>query len=329
MVGSPAVPGGLARHQTASKSPTQMSAVAPHLDDQLQAHVRALVTRRLAQLAVSARPFGLDDPVEGVHDLRVASRRLRAFAEVFAPAVSKAAKLEKSLGRITRAVGKLREWDVHRQALWQRHAAASPLGRAAIEHVLEGMDLQRAKLRRRAARDLERVDVAKLTRRVAAALDEVCARARAEAAPQALEPVVARLVGELPPADGREHAEAMHRTRIATKKLRYALELYEPALGPAFQPIHDAATALQELLGDHHDRTVLGTLLTKQAAGLRARRRTSLASGLEDVLEPIEAERRELLARFERGRPVFVGLPSQLRRGLSEVYQNSREYSEY
>src|SRR4051812_41121862 len=54
---------------------------APSLSD----HLAKIVHKRLSQLEEVKHFETAEDPVEAVHDLRVASRRLRAFVDVFEP----------------------------------------------------------------------------------------------------------------------------------------------------------------------------------------------------------------------------------------------------
>ena len=51
--------------------------------------------------------------------------------------------------------------------------------------------------------------------------------------------------------------EALHDMRIAAKRLRYVLEITEPALGPAARQGAKTAKKLQDLLGDIHDCDVM------------------------------------------------------------------------
>lgn len=47
--------------------------------------------------------------------------------------------------------------------------------------------------------------------------------------------------------------EAQHDMRIAAKRLRYVLEIFEPCLGEEARAAHRAAKQLQSVLGDLHD----------------------------------------------------------------------------
>src|SRR5262249_52906220 len=50
-----------------------------------------------------------------------------------------------------------------------------------------------------------------------------------------------------------EASEEQHNMRIATKRLRYVLELFAPCLGERAEVARQAAKQLQSVLGDLHD----------------------------------------------------------------------------
>lgn len=64
--------------------------------------------------------------------------------------------------------------------------------------------------------------------------------------------------------------EALHDMRIAAKRLRYVLEITEPALGPAAGGAAKIARDLQDLLGEIHDCDVMAPRVRAHAERLRA-----------------------------------------------------------
>src|SRR5690606_5306825 len=107
--------------------------------------------------------------VEAVHDLRVASRRLRGFGvtfEAWLPAKTRR-RLEKRLKRGTRGAGPLRDLDVQLELLKARRVAASvELEQAALEHLLEQLEARRERCLRRAERRLDAVALGSIQREV-------------------------------------------------------------------------------------------------------------------------------------------------------------------
>jgi CHAD domain-containing protein len=81
-------------------------------------------------------------------------------------------------------------------------------------------------------------------------------------------------LGELlsfaPAAMDPQNGDEMHNMRIAAKRLRYLLELSEPALGKPAAAGAKAARELQDLLGEINDCEVFVANLERYAADLRA-----------------------------------------------------------
>ena len=108
--------------------------------------------------------------------------------------------------------------------------------------------------------------------------------------------------------------EALHDMRIAAKRLRYLLELTEPALGAAAGTAAKEAKALQEILGEIHDCDVMLPLVRGHRKVLRAR-------DAEAVRESVGSRARDLDPELVRKAPNL-----RRRRGLEtlETYLTAR-----
>lgn len=105
-------------------------------------------------------------------------------------------------------------------------------------------------------------------RRIAAVrLDELCSFA-----PKALDP---------------SNGDEMHDMRIAAKRLRYLLELSEPALGKAAAAGAKTARELQDLLGEIHDCEVFIEGLERYATDLRAADVAAAVANADDGAEDL------------------------------------------
>ncbi len=62
-------------------------------------------------------------------------------------------------------------------------------------------------------------------------------------------------------ADGKRTPAQLHKFRIATKKFRYTLELFEPVYGPSIERHIDSLRELQNILGKLNDHATLEPLL--------------------------------------------------------------------
>ncbi|MEY2931903.1 MAG: hypothetical protein RL033_2652 [Pseudomonadota bacterium] len=273
----------------------------------LAEHLGTLVEQRLQKLVRSAKEPHAERSVDTVHELRVASRRLRAFVLTFSEAIGRKprARLEKKLRRVTKSVAALRDLDVLAALVQERSAAASSdLERAALEHLLESLAERRAAAAPRAAKRLRELDLDALSELVRSAAREVVGGLSPEEGQPAyaralLERLVLAAAEQEPPRDGAEHAEQLHQLRLALKQVRYTLELLEPVLGAQFVTLYARAETLQERLGTHHDLTVLGALIAERREELAHRDRPTLAAGLQLADSALKAERQAVLERFQ------------------------------
>lgn len=107
--------------------------------------MRALIDERWQDVwkAMPAAIEGADS--EGVHDVRVASRRLRAAMDVAAPAFPKSwyKPLHRSAKEITSSLGEVRDRDVILERLQEQRAAAAPADWPGIDRLINRIDSER------------------------------------------------------------------------------------------------------------------------------------------------------------------------------------------
>jgi len=270
------------------------------------------------------------DP-EGVHDMRVATRRLRASLALFAPWLDAGAvgRVAPAVRRLTRALGRVRELDVLRIRLAELASTASPQRALAIECVDARLARRRSRARARmmarfAKVDLDRLEgrLRRLTTQLARPLpfDGDAAAGTGSGTtdgddgvePLADPPIAALLAAvardvldeardvsapSLPDEVGSESAcEALHAVRIAAKKLRYTLEIVAPYLGDGGTGVVRRLRAVQDRLGDFHDDVVLDDTLRPEIDRALERARPLLAA----ELRALRASRRRALLRDER-----------------------------
>ena len=263
-----------------------------------------------------------DDP-EGVHEVRVASRRVRAVLDLVEPGLYPGFKRQsRKLRALTRALGRTREMDVHIAILEEMGRVAPELAASAgMEHALEVIGRRRRKAGRAMAAELAGLSLKNLPQMllVPSLPDPFRVGDLAGAVWSCLEPW---LEGAFPAAEllDQEDARALHALRIRVKRLRYALEVLAAGFHLPPEPQLRHLKALQTALGDHHDRATLEDLLTGLHRGLAARGRTLLAEGTMAVLVRLDEER---LIAFEHFRALGVVTPKDafiggLRRNLAQ-----------
>lgn len=254
-------------------------------------------TRALARHLKDAR--GADS--RAVHQARVSSRRLREMLAI-AEGVPGEDRTAAKVRRLGRRLGPLRELEVSR-GVWREpaHTAAWPqVVLSALERLAE---LEFGREAAAARRAIDRHGGAGLAK----ALDAMAGDLVAAPRDRMLRDTLLRSSRERRQALLRATARAgtiyaagpLHEVRIATKKLRYAVELARDLAGvPAARALR-RLRAQQDLLGRLHDLQVvqervlaIGATQGVARGMLRATKVTRLA---------IEAECRELHAQFVAG----------------------------
>lgn len=223
------------------------------------------------------------DP-EGVHQLRVAVRRLRALVSlmksVMAPEAVEFLKAE--LRWLQQSLGPARDWDVFLLETLKPLAGRLP-GEASLDGLRKAAESARAEAYREAQAALRDVRYSRLLLRIALWLEEGGWRPRV--APGEADPAAQPVVGladalldkraralrrTARKRKGRSEAE-LHEVRIAAKKLRYAVEFFRGLYGgKAVKRLHLRLVALQDTLGTLNDAVVGHRLIDElEAAGAR------------------------------------------------------------
>ena len=259
-----------------------------------------IIRQRLAALS-RALPGAQKGDVQGVHQARVATRRIReALPLVTRGRTGKA--LKKSVRKLTRALGPVRELDVALMNLDQlrnagdvSEAAVARLGQLVTEERQRlGAEMVRlishfnlAKFQKKAIDATARGPVASGTRdprRMATALSRAARRAEG-------------LRAAMDNAAGIYLPDRLHQVRIAVKKLRYALEIAQDLSGSRATARIRTLKRVQDLLGRMHDLEMLivRTRAIQSRAGVPS---LNLSGDLDRLVRKLENECRRLHARY-------------------------------
>ncbi|HWQ12019.1 MAG TPA: CHAD domain-containing protein, partial [Roseiflexaceae bacterium] len=209
-----------------------------------------------------------DEDPEDVHQMRVATRRLRAALQVaedlFAPQVIRVHR--RGLRRVAASLGALRDADVFLAALLAHRDTLPQQECGALEPLAAAVAAEREAARARLRADLQEGRYTRFKRRFAAflttpgagvaTLPETGAPPRVrDVAPSAIWRRYEQLRAFEVVLPGAPEA-TLHRARIAGKRLRYTLEFFADALGPRVEELLAPLAALQEALGALQDAAV-------------------------------------------------------------------------
>lgn len=239
--------------------------------------VRRAIAASVVRLIQHDPVVRLDADPEGVHQARVATRRLRSDLLTFRPLLDQAwaAPLRNELGWLAERLGEVRDGDVLLDRMRRRAGQFPEPSSRGAARVLAALEESRDKAYSELLATLR-------DERYVALLDRLVSAANAPAllleadlpAPAILPDLVrgpwdslARRVKKLgdPPTDAE-----LHDIRIRTKRVRYAAEAIAPLVGRQARVFARAAAALQEELGDLNDAVVAELWLQSWARGSRS-----------------------------------------------------------
>jgi CHAD domain-containing protein len=204
------------------------------------------------------------DDIEAVHDLRVATRRLRSALRDFAPVMRKGA--HKSVGRdiknLADVLGTARDLDVAIVALekLQRRAKEEPV-KTGIQNLID----EKRSARERAQLDLmEALGVSAiedLRDRFFTAIEKSTKRKKNKSATLSFNEAGREAVFESLQEFCRLSSslyepfeiKRLHKLRICAKRLRYAIELFTACWGASMAPYAEEVAEMQSYLGEIHD----------------------------------------------------------------------------
>jgi CHAD domain-containing protein len=213
-----------------------------------------------------------DDDVTAVHQARVATRRLRSDLHTFRELLQgqPVQELRAELRWLGGELGAVRDLDVLRARLHE-HSARLPAASAhTAERVVRRLDADRQEAGRELGAAIKSERYEHLRESLLRASSHLPFNDDArDATPADVAKAVKRpwrklrdAVGELgdEPSD-----DALHQVRIRAKRARYAAEASEPLFGKRMRRFAKAVTAVQELLGEHHDSVVAEAWIAKTA----------------------------------------------------------------
>ena len=232
------------------------------------------------------------DP-EGVHSMRVASRRLRSAMRDFMPYLRQRGltSVQKQTKSIAAALGEVRDQDVAIIALEKIEKQAPAEATSALKQLID----DRKELRNESREKLNAILVANEMKQAKTEFmsrieDATTLRkTRAQKEPpltfsQMSAAVILDRLKELEKLSDSLYQpfdiEPLHDMRIAAKRLRYALELFQQCWGRSLQTFAKTAARMQTALGEVHDCDVWIESIGKQVNNARKQKQDDQLVGL-------------------------------------------------
>jgi len=248
------------------------------LDDTMAEAARKTFAFHFQRMLYHEPGTRLGEDIEELHDMRVASRRMRSAFRVFGDYldVERLRPILKGLRRTGGALGAVRDLDVFWDKTRRYLEALPPAQQSDLDPLREVWEAKRERVRGEMLAYLDGDRYARFKERFAEFLQSPEAGVlpalsdKGEAVSRRVQhvlPVVIyeRLAGVLAYDEWVTRPdvplERLHRLRIAAKRLRYTLEFFREVLGPEAEVLIKEIKGLQDHLGDLQDAVVASGLL--------------------------------------------------------------------
>jgi CHAD domain-containing protein len=271
----------------------------------------------------------LGEEIEALHDMRVATRRMRAAFRIFGNFYQARAIAPhlKGLKRTGRALGPVRDLDVLGEKVRDDLETIPALQATNLQPLFAAIGARHHAARQVMLRYLEGAQYARFKARFGHFLDTPGQGSRAITLEGDGKPPPHRLHHVVPPAIYERLAavraydewvlvpdpplERLHALRIACKRLRYTLEFFRSILGPEAKGAIEEVVAVQDHLGALQDAVVAGGFLRQLLAEA-----ATPQPGVETYLAVKEEELQELVVTFpgawqQLNRPEFSRMVAQ------------------
>ena len=227
----------------------------------------AILRRHFATMLAHEPGVRLGEDPEELHDMRVATRRLRAALKLYAHVLPKRAeRYERDLRHFARALGDVRDLDVHLERL----SGEASKNEEIFEESATVLEERRVEARRRM---LEVLDSNRYERFVAS-FSGTLRRGRSPAlsgpilkvAPDLVRRRYKKVRKDLEALGKDSPPEDFHDLRKKGKRLRYALEPLQGIYGKPSEKMVELLKTVQDDLGDHQDLIVAAGLMQELGA---------------------------------------------------------------
>lgn len=250
---------------------------------------------------------------EGVHQMRVASRRLRAALPIFSSCFkeSQHGRWRDGVKGLTKALGEARDTDVQVEYLHAFLGKAGVAERPGVRALLDLKEASRRQQQEQVAGWLDNMNeegvlremsdlLTKRVQRLAARRPDVRGRPSFAAGLAHVSYRVGRVLELEPFVKDAKAVERHHEMRIAIKRLRYTLETFRPLFDDQLKEEISVLKGVQDLLGEMHDCDVWISSMDSLrndvcSSGADA---GALAPGLDAVRDDRTRERDDLYGRF-------------------------------
>jgi len=253
-----------------------------------------MLRRQTLELLEQEPATRMGDDIEALHDMRVATRRLRSILRLFESALpAHSVAVREELRWLAGALGEVRDLDVHLEQIRAWRDSADPREQAAIETLAHLLEQDRLAARRRMldALDSARYERLKISLIALSAPGRALPRPAHKPAAQALPALIQRRYRRMRRLANGLNDESLppdfHAVRIQCKRLRYALDCAEALYGKPIRAAIKRLAAIQDVLGRYQDAQVA----IARMRDLCSRHAADLPPGVAETLNEMAQQR--------------------------------------
>jgi CHAD domain-containing protein len=291
-------------------------------EDSLSEEVRRLMRRYFQKMLEQECGVRADKDIEFVHDMRVATRRLRALfplVEEVAP-VKQVQACRRGTRKIARVLGSVRDGDVFLKQITTAMQEMPEAQREGMQPLTDALRRDRAAAFKGLIGVLDSAEYAAFKRDFAAFMTDDAAQwdSRLRLRDMVGSTLLQRYEQlrayetQIDMANLADNDDTvLHEARIAGKRLRYLFDLFGDRFGKYLQPVLESLVALQENLGALQDIAVAKAYVAQVPAN------EAQQQALDAYVASRDAERLQLLQEFPQVWQQIVG--ATYRRRLMEL----------
>ena len=235
--------------------PAPESRVRPPVESPTIEHVKFALMKYLEVLRLHDPGVRLGGFIEDLHEMRVATRRLRAILRaarpLLVPAWSEA--LRNELDWLGEVLGPARDLDVQVEYFQEEAAALESRDRKPLERFVAHLRSEREHVQQAILNALKSERYFELIRHLTQAANEPAVVVSTVSLSDIAAGAFTKLRKAMRKLGGAPTDSDLHRLRIKTKRARYAAELAETCAGNSAKRFILQAKLFQDLLGIHQD----------------------------------------------------------------------------
>jgi len=317
---------GAAAHLVADRAQVRRKRPPIERDDTMAVAAAKVLRLHFNKMLAHEKGTRLGEDPEELHDMRVATRRMRMALRIFAPYLDaqEVRPALKGLRRTGRRLGVVRDLDVFKGKAVRYVERLPRRRRGELDGLLAAWDLEYAARRAELIAYLDGRRYRRFVERMAALLEEPPERLAApggqgtvaQVLPMLLHRDVADVLGAGALVGPGAPLTRFHELRIAGKALRYTLEFFAAPLGRGALPLIATMKGLQDHLGDLQDAVVASGLVRDYLThgrwqapgdGAPAPNQIVVDAGAARYLAARQQEMEELIAGFPAVWPTVAG----------------------